>query len=52
MLAGQGGVATYEVAVFKLVGENIMRTALLSRLDDFAIVPLGAASGANAGRTC
>jgi pimeloyl-ACP methyl ester carboxylesterase len=49
MLAGLGTIASYSDATLELVGESIMRTALLTRLNDFAIVPLGAASGSNAG---
>ncbi len=49
MLAGLGTIATYSDASLELVGESIMRTALLTRIDDFAIVPLGGGSGSNAG---
>lgn len=49
MLAGLGSVATFTDSSLELIGESIMRTALLTQLDDFAIVPLGAASGRNAG---
>ncbi len=49
MLAGLGSIDSYDDARLEMVGENIMRTALLTRLDDFAIVPFGAASGTPAG---
>jgi hypothetical protein len=52
ILAGLGAIDTYASGAggpLELVGENIMRTALLTRLDDFAIVPLGAASGSGTG---
>lgn len=48
ILAGLGSVTEYVDDVLELVGENIMRTALLTRLDDFAIVPIGAATGGTA----
>jgi hypothetical protein len=47
MLAGLGTIDTYSDNSLELVGESIMRTVLLTRLSDFAIVPLGAASGGN-----
>jgi pimeloyl-ACP methyl ester carboxylesterase len=49
MMAGLGTIASYSDSTLELVGESIMRTALLTRLNDFAIVPLGAASGSHAG---
>nr|WP_247332378.1 CHAT domain-containing protein [Bradyrhizobium sp. 21] len=49
MMAGLGTIASYSDVTLELVGESIMRTALLTRLNDFAIVPLGAASGSYAG---
>jgi hypothetical protein len=49
MLAGLGTIAAYSDSSLELVGESIMRTALLTRLNDFAIVPVGGASGSNAG---
>jgi pimeloyl-ACP methyl ester carboxylesterase len=49
MLAGLGTIATYTDRSLELIGESIMHTALLTRLDDFAMVPLGAASGSSAG---
>ena len=45
MLAGLGSIDAYQDETLEAVGENVMRTALLARLDDFAIVPVGAASG-------
>lgn len=48
ILAGLGSITDYSDDVLELVGENIMRTALLTRLDDFAIVPIGAATGGTA----
>lgn len=45
MVAGLGTFAGFREEALQLVGENVMRTALLARLDDFAVVPLGAASG-------
>jgi pimeloyl-ACP methyl ester carboxylesterase len=48
ILAGLGSVTDYSDDVLELVGENVMRTALLTRLDDFAIVPIGASTGGTA----
>jgi pimeloyl-ACP methyl ester carboxylesterase len=45
VLAGLGSFERFTDDVLELVGENVTRTALLTRLDDFAIVPVGAASG-------
>lgn len=48
ILAGLGSITDYSDETLELVGENVMRTALLTRLDDFAIVPIGAATGGTA----
>ncbi|HYZ63283.1 MAG TPA: CHAT domain-containing protein, partial [Acetobacteraceae bacterium] len=46
LLAGLGNIAEYrEGPVLETVGESVMRIALMSRLDDFAIVPIGASAG-------
>jgi len=45
MVAGLGTFAGFSEESLQLVAENVMRTALLARLDDFAVVPMGASSG-------
>jgi hypothetical protein len=45
MLAGLGTVGAYREPVLEAVGESVMRAAVLARLDDFAIVPVGASAG-------
>lgn len=45
LVAGLGSFERYSDDVLELAAENVTRTALLTRLDDFAIVPVGAASG-------
>jgi pimeloyl-ACP methyl ester carboxylesterase len=45
LLAGLGNIGEYTDSVLEAVGESIMRTALLSRFEDFAVVPIGASAG-------
>lgn len=45
MLAGLGNIGEYRDTALEAVGESVMRAALLSRLEDFAIVPIGASVG-------
>lgn len=49
LLAGLGNIGEYSGSVLEAVGESIMRAALLSRLEDFAVVPIGASAGSPSG---
>jgi pimeloyl-ACP methyl ester carboxylesterase len=43
--AGLGPFDTYSEEVLEIVGENLVRTFINSRIDDFATVPIGGGSG-------
>jgi hypothetical protein len=43
--AGLGPFDTYNEQVLEIVGENLVRTFINSRIDDFATVPIGGGSG-------
>ena len=49
LLAGLGNIGEYKDSVLEAVGESIMRTTLLSSLEDFAVVPIGASAGSPPG---
>lgn len=49
LLAGLGNIGEYTEGVLEAVGESIMRTALLSRLEEIAVVPIGASAGTASG---
>jgi CHAT domain-containing protein/pimeloyl-ACP methyl ester carboxylesterase len=44
--AGLGSFDTFRPETLEVVGENLVRTFINTRVDDFATVPLGGASGA------
>jgi CHAT domain-containing protein/pimeloyl-ACP methyl ester carboxylesterase len=44
--AGLGSFDTFKAETLEVVGENLVRTFVNSRIDDFATVPIGGASGA------
>jgi pimeloyl-ACP methyl ester carboxylesterase len=44
-LAGLGAFDRFNAGVLDVVGENLIRTLLASRIDDFAVVLMGAGSG-------
>jgi hypothetical protein len=43
--AGLGAFDRFDESSLNIVGENLIRTFVAARIDDFAVVPLGAASG-------
>jgi len=49
LLAGLGNIGGYSDSVLESVGESIMRAALFSSLEDFAVVPIGASAGTPSG---
>ena len=49
LLAGLGNIGEYKESVLEAVGESIMRAALLSSLEDFAVVAIGASAGSPPG---
>jgi len=49
LLAGLGNIGEYSDSVLESVGESIMRAALVSSLEDFAVVPIGASAGSPSG---
>lgn len=46
--AGLGPFDGFDASVLEIVGENLVRTLVASRVDDFAVVPIGANSGPSA----
>ncbi len=45
VFAGLGQFGRFNVEVLKLVAENVARTLIRSKVDDFAFVPMGSGSG-------
>ncbi|MEZ5784986.1 MAG: CHAT domain-containing protein [Xanthobacteraceae bacterium] len=46
VFAGLGAFDTFSPDTFEIIGENLVRTFISTRIDDFATVPIGGASGA------
>ena len=45
VFAGMGRFDQFDLDVLKLIAENVARTLIRSHVDDFALVPMGGASG-------